>query len=70
MNRISAGIVFGSLLLAGFFAVWTLLKDDGGGPVIGVLVFQVIGLAFSIFLGVRLIRETNKEDEKSDVIIV
>lgn len=43
LYRICLGIVFGSIIIAILFNVWTLTVY-GSGPAIGILVFNFIGL--------------------------
>ena len=43
-NRIALGIGFGCIVLSIIFSIWTLAAD-GGGPVIGVLIFNVMGMS-------------------------
>jgi hypothetical protein len=60
-TRIATGITCGGLLISIFFSIWALVQHKGG-PVIGVLVFQVIAFAASVYLSAKLIFEKNKVD--------
>lgn len=64
-NRIATGITFGGILISIFFSIWAL-TTSGGGPVIGILVFQIIALAASIFLSAKLIFDKCKPPKYED----
>lgn len=62
LNRIATGIVFGATLISMFFTIWAIIVQ-GGGPAIGVLVFQIIALIASIFLSIKIIWNLHKDAE-------
>lgn len=59
VNRIATGVTCIAILISMFFTIWTLTQH-GSGPIIGVLVFQLIALGASVFLSVKLIFEKCK----------
>jgi len=51
VNRIVLGIVCGAVLLSFLFSIWDCVVN-GAGPVIGIIIFQLItlgGLGFMIY---------------------
>lgn len=66
-TRIATGITCGGLLISIFFSIWALIQHKAG-PVIGVLVFQIIAFAASVYLSAKLIFEKTNKDENVDFI--
>jgi len=67
LKRIATGIVCGCTIISLFFAIWTIVII-GGGPIIGVIVFQAIGLLGGIFLAFKLIFEREAIQEQQPTI--
>lgn len=68
VNRIATGVTCSAILISIFFTIWALTQH-GSGPIIGVIVFQLIALGASVFLSVKLIFEKCKSiaSESNDV---
>lgn len=70
VNRIATGVTCIAILISIFFTIWALTQH-GSGPIIGVIVFQLIALGASVFLSVKLIFEkckTKPNDNDVDFI--
>jgi F0F1-type ATP synthase assembly protein I len=55
LDRIAIGITFGATLVGILFTIWTLTVH-GAGPIIGILVFQLIGIGALSFIMLRRLK--------------
>lgn len=61
LNRIAIGINFGSIAIAIMFSVWGLAVH-GSGPLIGVMVFELIALGAVSFIGWAILHTPSTVD--------